>query len=371
MCDAVIGTLPSSSRRSMPSWRARWRTAGEASGRAAGRAWRFVRVQRACGWGRGCSGVSRRRSRRTCRTDAGRSAGPAGCHGRHIGRNSGAGGDGAGGGVAGASAILSCLPVPPVPASSRAPCRSGSAPTRPPSPGRPRRRAPARCRRPATGSRPSPCRSSRRRATWSSATRSPGLTCHATSLGFGDAFADVGHLDHVDAHAPPSPARSAAPDALRAGEVVPLQRVRIGRVPAGDALDRRFEVIEAVLLHQRDEFGAEAAGARRLVHDDAAAGLLHRVRRSCRRRAAAGVRRSMISASMPVSSAAASRDVHHRAVGEHGDVLARAHDRRLAERHRVVALGHLAQRVRRPRHRRAGRGGRRTGRCRGAWARGR
>ena len=106
-------------------------------------------------------------------------------------------------------------------------------------------------------------------------------------LDFGDAFADVGHPDHV--HAPRQGSIDALErrrDALRAREVRPLERMRIRRVPAGHALDRRLEVIEAVLLHERDELGAEAAGARRLVDDDAAAGLLHRARRSCRGRAA-------------------------------------------------------------------------------------
>jgi len=33
--------------------------------------------------------------------------------------------------------------------------------------------------------------------------------------------------------------------------------VRVRRVPAGDALDRRFQVIEAALLDERDQLGAE------------------------------------------------------------------------------------------------------------------
>ena len=35
--------------------------------------------------------------------------------------------------------------------------------------------------------------------------------------------------------------------------------MRIRRVPAGDALDRCFEVIEAALLHERDQLAAKAA----------------------------------------------------------------------------------------------------------------
>ena len=127
-------------------------------------------------------------------------------------------------------------------------------------------------------------------STWSSTTVSPGLHVPGDELDFGDAFADVGHLDDVNAHAAhASIARlNAAPTRSGPGEVGPLLRMRIGRVPAGDALDRRFEVVEAVLLHQRRQLGAEAAGARRLVHDHAAAGLLHRVDDRVAGRAARG-----------------------------------------------------------------------------------
>ena len=113
----------------------------------------------------------------------------------------------------------------------------------------------------------------------------------------------------------------------RAGEVRPFLRVRIGRVPAGDALDRRFEVIEAMLLHQRRQFGAEAAGAGRLVHDDAAAGLLDRVddRVEVERPQAAQIDDLGVDAGFPGGGL---RDVHHRAVGEHGDLGARPDHRR-------------------------------------------
>src|SRR3546814_18943675 len=65
-------------------------------------------------------------------------------------------------------------------------------------------------------------------------------------------------------------------DADRAGEIGPFEAMRIRRVEAGDAFDRRLEVIEAAFLHQRGEFGAEARGARRFVDDQAAAGFLPR-----------------------------------------------------------------------------------------------
>ena len=65
-------------------------------------------------------------------------------------------------------------------------------------------------------------------------------------------------------------------DALRPGEIGPFERMRIGRVQPGHPHDRRLEMVEAMLLHQRRQFGAEAAGAGRLVRDDAAPGLLDR-----------------------------------------------------------------------------------------------
>ena len=104
-----------------------------------------------------------------------------------------------------------------------------------------------------------------------------GLHVPFDELGLGDALADVGQLDDVLGHAQPSiTSTSASPTRFGPGEVVPLLGVRIGRVPAGDAGHRRLEVVEAVLLDQRGELGAEARGQRRLVHDHAAAGLLHR-----------------------------------------------------------------------------------------------
>src|SRR3546814_2075061 len=60
------------------------------------------------------------------------------------------------------------------------------------------------------------------------------------------------------------------------GEIGPLHRVRIGGVEAGDASDRGFEMVEAAFLDEGGKLGAEAGGAGRLVHDDAATGLLHR-----------------------------------------------------------------------------------------------
>ena len=63
-------------------------------------------------------------------------------------------------------------------------------------------------------------------------------------------------------------------DADRAGEIGPFEAVGIGRVKAGHAFDRGFEVVEAAFGDQRRHFRAEAAGAGRLVDDQALAGLL-------------------------------------------------------------------------------------------------
>ena len=89
------------------------------------------------------------------------------------------------------------------------------------------------------------------------------------------------------------------------GEIGPFERVGVGRVQAGHPLHRRFEMVEAALLDQRGKLGAEAAGARRLVDDDAAAGLLDR-RSIVSMSSGTSVRRSITSASMPASSTAAS-----------------------------------------------------------------
>src|SRR3546814_20317173 len=79
--------------------------------------------------------------------------------------------------------------------------------------------------------------------------------------------------------------------------------MRIRRVEAGHAFDRRLEMIEAAFLHQRGEFGAEARGACRFVDDQAAAGLFHRRldqigRASCRERVCQYVYISVVAVSL-------------------------------------------------------------------------
>ena len=250
--------------------------------------------------------------------------------------------------------------------------RSGSAPRRPRASARPRRRAPAPCRRPATESRRSPCRSSRRRATWSSATVSPASTCQATSSTSAMPSPMSGILMTWTGHHGASITRAQRlADALRPREVRPLLRVRIRRVPAGDALDRRLEVVEAVLLHQRRQLGAEAAGARRLVHDRRSGRSSSPTRRSVSR--SSGQMRAQVD-DLGVDAGLVGRrlgDEDHRAVGEHRDAR-----RRRGTPSPIRAAPCSSPRAPRPADasttaRPAGRGGRRTGRCRGAWARGR
>ena len=76
-------------------------------------------------------------------------------------------------------------------------------------------------------------------------------------------------------------------DAVDRGHVVLLEpRQRDHRVVAGDAGDRRQQGVRPRSAISGRDLGAEAAGARRLVHDHAAAGLGHRGEdRSPRRRA--------------------------------------------------------------------------------------
>ena len=138
-------------------------------------------------------------------------------------------------------------------------------------------------------------------------------------FGLGDAFADIGQLDDVFAHPQASHGfEERAADAGRAGEIVPFLRMRIGRVPAGDARHRRFQVVEAVLLHQRRQLGAEAGGQRRLVHDDAAPGLLHRGDDGVEVERQQGAQIDDLGIDAGLLGRRL-RDIDHGAIGKHGD----------------------------------------------------
>src|SRR3546814_5608235 len=61
-----------------------------------------------------------------------------------------------------------------------------------------------------------------------------------------------------------------------AGEIFPLEGMRIWRVPPRHPFDRRLQVEEAMFLNQCGKLRAEAAGPRRLMDDDAAPRFLNR-----------------------------------------------------------------------------------------------
>src|SRR5204862_5772774 len=111
-----------------------------------------------------------------------------------------------------------------------------------------------------------------------------------------------------------------------------------------------FEIPEALFLNRGHELRAIAAEARRLVHHHTAAGLADRgaQRVHVERRHAAHVDDLRVDARKPHRRLG---DVHHGAVSEHADFLTLAHQCGAADRHAVMAHGHLAARVRAPRHR--------------------
>src|SRR3546814_12458927 len=61
-----------------------------------------------------------------------------------------------------------------------------------------------------------------------------------------------------------------------AGEIFPLEGMRIWRVPPRHPFDRRLQVEEAMFLNQCGKLRAEDAGPRRLMDDDAAPRFLNR-----------------------------------------------------------------------------------------------
>ena len=125
-------------------------------------------------------------------------------------------------------------------------------------------------------------------------------------LGLGHALADVGQLHDVAAHSCRHHPLERGADAGRAGEVVPFLGVRIRRVPAGDPLDRRLERVEALLLHRRAISSAPKPLVRVASWTTTQRPVLRTDSSIVSVSSGSSVRRSMISASMPVSSAAAS-----------------------------------------------------------------
>ena len=92
----------------------------------------------------------------------------------------------------------------------------------------------------------------------SARTRSPTLTCHSTSSASAMPSPTSGSLITCSATSRRHGLEQRTADAARIGEVIPLLRMRIRRVPAGDTHDGRLEMVEAGLLHQRRQLRAEA-----------------------------------------------------------------------------------------------------------------
>ena len=151
------------------------------------------------------------------------------------------------------------------------------------------------------------------------------------------AFAEIRHLEDELTHATSMTVSSARLDARLSGKIFPLERMRIGRIPAGDALDRRLEVPESTPLESptgsphRSRRNAWLHGRRRSVRS-----FFTDVQIVRRRRGGTKDRRSMISASSPRDGGGSQRHENHRAIGDDGHVRAAAHDLCLAQRHRVI-----------------------------------
>src|SRR5882757_6896431 len=314
------GPVPRTWRRSTPASRARRRTAGEAIGFSPGARGGPIGARvtggggadgTAAGWGAGVGIGAAGFSTGACAAAASRGA-----------------------------AATSSLPSP---ATSS---RTSSAPTARTLP----TSAPSATTVPATGDGISTVALSVITAakSWSSSTDWPTSTCHST----------------ISASATPSPTSGSlmmrvpisglhhglerAADAGRPGEIVPFLGVRIGRVPAGDAHDRRLEMVEAVFLHERAQLRAEARGQRRLVNDDAPPRLLDR---GHDRVEVVGQERAQIDDLGIDAGLGGGRFGHedHRAIGQHRHGGAGPTDGGLAQRHGIVAVRDLALRMPRPR----------------------
>src|SRR5438067_1799363 len=172
------------------------------------------------------------------------------------------------------------------------------------------------------------------RSGWSSAIWSPGLTSHFTispsttpspmsgSLNSHRAMRSSGACGLL----PPKAGRALWPpiaqlvepllDAWGQRQVIVLERVGEGGVPAGDAQDGRLEMIEAALLHERGDLRAETARARPLVHDGAASRLPHALRDGFQIEGPQGAQIDELGVELGRLRAGGFRLVQHGAVGE-------------------------------------------------------
>ena len=159
-------------------------------------------------------------------------------------------------------------------------------------------------------------------------TMSPTSTCQATISASAVPSPTSGSLKTIASHAQPSiTRRSASADARRAREILPFEGVRIGRVPAGHALDRRLQVIEAVspapapTARRRSRWCAVASCTmtqRPVFFTEVDDGL------DVDRQQGAQVDHLGVDARF---LGGGQRHMDHGAVGQHGDVVALAHDR--------------------------------------------
>ncbi len=106
-----------------------------------------------------------------------------------------------------------------------------------------------------------------------------------------------------------------------------------------------------MLLDQRHQLGAKAAGARGFMHHDTTAGLLHGIHNRLQVQRPDGPQVNDFGVHTALGSSRFGH-VHHGAVGDHGQSLARAEDGGSVQRHGVVALGHIAHGVFGPGHNR-------------------
>ncbi|EAU61899.1 probable nuclear antigen [Stigmatella aurantiaca DW4/3-1] len=135
----------------------------------------------------------------------------------------------------------------------------------------------------------------------------------------------------------------AVKDAGGQGQVVLLQGVGKGRVPAGDALHRRFQGQEAALLDQRRQLRAQAARPRRLVHDEGPACLAHALldARDVERPERPEIDELAANAQGLGLLGRRHRLVEHGAPGDDGERLPGADHLGAAKLQGVVLLGHL------------------------------
>src|SRR6185437_5192385 len=185
----------------------------------------------------------------------------------------------------------------------------------------------------------------------SSRTRSPTFTCHSTSSASAMPSPTSGSLTVRSTILWLQRFHECAGDPLGAWKIVPLLRVRVGRIPSCDPRDRRFQMIETALLHQRAELGAKARGQRRFMHDHAAPGFLDRGFDGVEIERQQGTKIDDFGVETGFRHGALG-DVNHGSVRKNGHGVALSADRGATERHRVVPVGDFAEIVLGPwRHR--------------------